>query len=213
MMKEKTKHIIKQSIFYIACGLLFGILINLISIPFSKKDGNYILDVYRHNIELKYYSAKDSLVRCIDTYISTQAKTSCMNGIAFVEASENSGIDPFFIMAQCQIESNFATTGLGRKTNSAFNIGAYDGKGTKYMSKYKHPDLSIEPYINVLKQKYIVNGITEYDLMHKYVNIEGKRYATDPTYEDKLYSIYCKLNEQYSDVYGYFLKMKTLSGK
>lgn len=203
----------KKNIIYIISVLIVFIFFGLLFFIEEKNKNSYIADVYRHNVELHYYAAKDSLIRCIDSYISEQAPTSAMNGIAIVTAAEEHGIDPFFIIAQCQLESNFATTGLGRKTNSAFNIGAYDGKGTKYMTHYKHPDLSIEPYIELLKEKYITQQITEYDLMHKFVNIDGKRYASDTKYEDKLYSIYNKINTKYSDIYGYFLKMKTLSGK
>lgn len=212
MNKEKVMSIIGKIVLY---NVLIGAFILFAFSYFctNNEDDEYVLDVYRNNIELHYYSAKDSLVRCIDSYIAIQAPNSCMNGIAFIEASEEHDINPFFIVAQCQLESNFATTGLGRKTNSAFNICAYDGMGDKYMTKYKHPDLSIHPYINVLKNSYLVNGITEFDLMHKYVNADGKRYASDPNYENKLYSIYNKLSTEYGDIYGYFLKMKTLSGK
>ena len=152
---------------------------------------NYVQDLYIQKMSLSYYSSKERLVNALDNYINEVAPHSAMNSLTFVNYCEEYDIDVFFVISQCQVESKFATVGLGGKTYSAFNIKAYDGKGDKYMDKYKHPDLSIEPYMRVLRETYLVNDVTEFNLMEKenYVNVNGKRYATDEQYENKLRSI------------------------
>ena len=165
--KFKVKHflgIVHWSLTIFLCVALF---ITIEKYTFSE---NYVSYIHRHNIELNYYSSKQALVDSIDVYIKEIAPTTCMNSIAFVDMAETYNVNPFFIVAQCQNESSFGTSGLAVKTNSAFGVKAYDGNGSKYMEKYEHPDLSIEPYLILLTSDYLVNGITEYDLMKKYVN-------------------------------------------
>lgn len=209
MTKTKSTIFLCVGIVIVAICACIGITYNVIH-----RDDNYVNDVYRHRLELSYYGAKDTLVSSIDTYIQKSFKGSCMNGLAFVDASETHDIDLLFILSQCQIESGFATTGLGAKMNSAFNVGAFDGKGTTHMKKYKHPDLSIEPYINLLFESYLVDGKTEMELMEKYVNSGGKRYATSTSYEQNMRSIYKKLSDsEIGERYEIFKKYKILSGK
>ena len=174
---------------------------------------NYVFEVYRENLELDYYRSKDALVDVVDSYIKEVAPSSIMNGIAFVNKCDEYNMNLFFVIAQAQVESAFATKGLGQKMNSAFNVKAYDGKGSKYMDKYHHPDESIEPYIVLIKNDYMGDSKTEMDLMDNYVNFEGKRYATNPDYEAMMLSTYKKLIDRYDTVYDEYLKYKTLSGK
>jgi hypothetical protein len=87
---------------------------------------------------------------------------------------------------------------MARKTNSVFNVFAFDGQEYHKISrkgKYDHPDYSIEPYLTLLKDYYIVDNKNEYDLMDKFVNSEGKRYASDPLYESKLKSKFEYISE------------------
>lgn len=197
-----------EFIFIVFCFLSFGyILYN----QYNVKEDTYINEVYRKKIELDYYTAKNNLSDSIDKYINTVAPNSLMNGIAFIENADKYDINIFFMLAQCKIESNFATAGLGAKMNSAFNVGAFDNQGTKYMKKYDHPDLSIEPYINLLKTYYLVNDKTEYDLMHKYVTNTGVRYASDKLYEQKLFKTYNELINKYDSLYISYIKLKTLN--
>lgn len=177
------------------------------------QNSNYVQDLYIQKMTLSYYSCKERLVESLDAYIEEIAPHSAMNSLTFVNYCEEYDIDVFFVLSQCQIESKFATVGLGSKTYSAFNIKAYDGKGDKYMDKYKHPDLSIEPYIKVLKDTYLVDGVTEFNLMDNYVNINGQRYASDEQYETKLRSVYEKLLTKYEPIYNEYKKYKLLSGK
>ena len=213
-MKEKFRKVLK----YIALGIFFAIIsfgVHIFGVTKEKHyfKKNYVFEVYRENLELDYYRAKDALVDVVDSYIKEIAPSSVMNGIAFVNKCDEYNMNLFFVIAQAQIESAFATKGLGQKMNSAFNVKAYDGKGSKYMDKYHHPDESIEPYIVLIKNDYMGDSKTEMDLMDNYVNFEGKRYATNPDYESMLLSTYKKLIDRYDKIYDEYLKYKTLSGK
>jgi hypothetical protein len=59
---------------------------------------------------------------------------------------------------------------------------------------YSHPDLSIEPYIVLVKTKYLGKTRTIHDLMKNYVTLGGKRYASDLAYERNLKSVYNKIS-------------------
>ena len=213
-MKENFRNVLK----YIILGLFFGLISLGVYIFISVREryyaeNNYVFEVYRENLELDYYRSKDVLVDVVDSYIKEVAPSSIMNGIAFVNKCDEYNMNLFFVIAQAQVESAFATKGLGQKMNSAFNVKAYDGKGSKYMDKYHHPDESIEPYIVLIKNDYMGDSKTEMDLMDNYVNFEGKRYATNPDYEAMMLSTYKKLIDRYDKVYDEYLKYKTLSGK
>ena len=213
-MKENFRNVLK----YIILGLFFGLISLGVYMFISVREryyaeNNYVFEVYRENLELDYYRSKDALVDVVDSYIKEVAPSSIMNGIAFVNKCDEYNMNLFFVMAQAQVESAFATKGLGQKMNSAFNVKAYDGKGSKYMDKYHHPDESIEPYIVLIKNDYMGDSKTEMDLMDNYVNFEGKRYATNPDYEAMILSTYKKLIDRYDKVYDEYLKYKTLSGK
>ena len=213
-MKENFRSVLK----YIVLGLFFGLISLSVYMFISVRERhyaekNYVFEVYRENLELDYYRSKDVLVDVVDSYIKEVAPSSIMNGIAFVNKCDEYNMNLFFVIAQAQVESSFATKGLGQKMNSAFNVKAYDGKGSKYMDKYDHPDDSIEPYIILVKKNYMGDSKTEMDLMNNYVNFEGKRYATNPDYEEMMLSTYKKLIDRYDKVYDEYLKYKTLSGK
>ena len=213
-MKENFRKALK----YVALALLFGFIsfsIHMIIILSEQHqfEKNYILDVYRQNLELDYYGAKDTLTNAIDSYIKDIAPSSVMNGIAFVNKCDEYDMDLFFVIAQAQVQSSFATKGLGQKMNSAFNVKAYDGKGSKHMDKYHHPDESIEPYILLVKKYYMGDSKTEMDLLDNYVDLNNKRYASNTDYEMIMLSTYKKLRDRYGKLYDDFLKYKTLSRK
>lgn len=214
IMKEKFRKVLK----YVVLGLFFGLIslgVHLFSTAKETKHykENYIFEVYRQNLELDFYGAKDTLVDAIDSYIKEIAPSSVMNGIAFVNKCTEHNMDLFFVVAQAQVESSFATKGLGQKMNSAFNVKAYDGKGSKYMDKHHHPDESIEPYMVLVKKYYMGDSKTEMDLMNNYVDLSNKRYASNPEYESMMLSTYKKLTDRYGRLYDDYLKYKTLAGK
>jgi hypothetical protein len=79
------------------------------------------------------------------------------------------------------------------------SLKAFDGHSHEQISekgKYKHPNYSVAPYIELLKNDYLVNGKTEYDLMDtEYVNKHGKRYASSESYEKALLAKYTKIRQ------------------
>lgn len=171
------------------CGTTYGIL--------SITKENYSYTIFKSKAELSYYASKDAVVRCIDNYIDSIAPTSAMNGIAFLEKCDQYHVDVRFVLAQAQVEGGFATKGIAAKTNSAFNVHAYDGKSASDLISaghcFEHPDESIEPYLQLLTSDYLTGGKTEMDLLDKYVNHLGMRYASSKNYEVMMRSAYQQL--------------------
>lgn len=142
--------------------------------------------------ELKYWETKAQLVDEVQNYINKVAPTSDLRALALVDACEEYSIDVKFVLAQGQRESHFGTKGLAAKTNSVWNVGAYTGLTyAQIMSiyKYSHPNESIKPYLKLLYEKYMTAG-AETSLLEKFVDHEGKRFATDSKYEEQLRYIY-----------------------
>lgn len=138
-------------------------------------------------------NTKTELANEVDNYIKTVAPTSLVNADYLVEGCKNYNVDLIFVLAQGTLESHFATKGVGGKINSIFNVCVYDniksGNGVSKNYRYSHPDDSIEPYLQLLTESYLVDGKTESDLLVNYVNKHGQRYATYPHYEKRMASI------------------------
>ena len=214
IMKENFRQVLK----YVILGVFFALIslaVHMISTVKERHyfEKNYVFEIYRQNLELDYYGAKDTLVDAIDSYIREIAPSSVMNGIAFVNKCDEYNMDLFFVIAQAQVESTFATKGLGQKMNSAFNVKAYDGKGSKHMDKYHHPDESIEPYMILIKKYYMGDSKTEMDLLNNYVDLNNKRYASNTDYETMMLTAYKRLVNRYGKLYDDYLKYKTLCRK
>lgn len=145
-------------------------------------------------------SVKTQLINEVDTYINTIAPSSKLDGEIVVDKCCEYNVDIAFVLAQGQIESHFGTTGTARKTNSVFNVGAYDGYSASRQRAngfgFSHPNESVEPYLILLTNNYLVNGKTINDLMVSYINYLGMRYASDTRYEYMLRSVYNKINSK-----------------
>lgn len=137
--------------------------------------------------ELKYWNTKSQLVDEVQNYINTVAPTSDLRACALVDACEKYNIEIKFALAQGEVESHFGTKGLAIKTNSVWNVGAYDGYSySKIMNyKYSHPNESIEPYLKLLYDKYLTYE-TEEGLLKRFVDHTGHRFASDKNYEERL---------------------------
>ena len=167
-------------------------------------------EIYTEMNQLTYDSIKSVLVEQVNSYIQQSAPTSALDGLVVVNNCINYDIDICFVLAQGEIESHFGTKGLARKTNSVFNVYAFDGKELHEINKngkYKHPDDSVEPYIELLKREYLVENKTEYDMLKKYVNYRGNRYASAPDYEQKLSSKIEKI-QQTTDIENTYQLLK-----
>ena len=198
----KTKHFIIlmiAALAFIGWGIYQDIKINALranhNIEYEKY--SYPYDCMME-AELNYSETKCKLVKEVQMYIDRVASTSNLKGYAIVDECEKYGIDICFVLAQGEIESHFGTKGLGGKFNNVFNINVHDKvKGESDMNKkyiYKYPNESIEPYLKLLVDNYLV-GKLETDLLNKYVNKNGLRYATDPDYEAKLRGKYNSIVE------------------
>ena len=138
--------------------------------------------------ELKYWETKAQLVDEVQNYINTVAPTSNLRACILVDACEKYNIEVKFALAQGEIESHFGTKGLAAKTNSVWNVGAYDDHFySKIMGtyKYSHPNESIEPYLKLLYEKYLTNEVEE-GLLRNFVDHNGNRFASDKNYEERL---------------------------
>ena len=138
--------------------------------------------------ELKYWETKAQLVDEVQNYINTVAPTSNLRACVLVDACEKYNIEVKFALAQGEIESHFGTKGLASKTNSVWNVGAYDDHFySKIMGtyKYSHPNESIEPYLKLLYEKYLTNEVEE-GLLSNFVDHNGNRFASDKNYEERL---------------------------
>lgn len=164
--------------------------------------------------ELQYWDYKHQLVNEVQNYITTIAPSSNLRGYAIVEECEKYNIDICFVLAQGEIESHFGTKGIAAKINSVFNVGIYDGLSIQEIGeKYKcdYPNESIEPYLKLLNERYLVNK-TEQDLMKKFVDKDGKRYASNPNYEIMVSERYkfitenTKIVELYNQVRNFAIK-------
>jgi hypothetical protein len=205
MVMEKFEKFIKGQ-----GGVIFGIVLAIVALASGfliiingarDKGPNYgPLCVQECNITLKYEKTKCSLVEEVDKYIKKVAPSSALDGYVITEECINNSIDICFVLAQGEQESHFGTTGLARKTNSVFNVFAFDGLKHNEIckeGKYKHPNYSVAPYIKLLKNDYLVDGKTEYDLLepNNYVNKRGARYASSETYEKMLLDKYTKIKQ------------------
>ena len=138
--------------------------------------------------ELKYWETKVQLVDEVQNYINTVAPTSDLRACALIDACEKYNIEVKFVLAQGELESHFGTKGLASKTNSVWNVGAYDGQlSSKIMGtyKYSHPNESIEPYLKLLYEKYLTHEVEE-GLLRNFVDHNGNRFASDKNYEERL---------------------------
>lgn len=147
-------------------------------------------EVYQESNQLRYDSLKLALANEVDRYIQKVSnRGSALSGLVIIDECLNYDIDLCFVLAQGEQESHFGTQGLARKTNSVFNVYAYDGQSYNAINaggKYKHPNDCVEPYLALLKRDYLVKGKTENDLLNRFVNAGGHRYASAPNYEQIL---------------------------
>lgn len=190
---QKVKDSIQRSGYLLV--VIGTIIICTIVFNYTFKDYNH--DVYRSSNELHLQAAKCAIVDEVDRYIHMIAPSSCLNALPLFEACEEYDIDIIFVLAQGQIESHYGTRGIAAKTNSVFNVYSYDGVSAEEINRvgkgYKHPDLSVNPYLKLLKTKYLVDK-TERDMFHEFVDVNGHRYASADNYEKQLMNTYVKID-------------------
>lgn len=153
---------------------------------------------YIRELQISYQGVKSDLVDLTQHYIDSVAPNSGLRALVLVENCEKYGISITFTLAQGEIESHFGTRGLAFRTNSVWNVGAYDGHNFNNIShRYSNPNESIVPYLELIINNYLPNKTVE-DLFESFVDINGNRYASDKHYETKLKSKVGYIKEHYS---------------
>lgn len=168
------------------------------SFPKKEKDDAYdTATEYMRELHVSYQGVKSDLVDATQHYIDSVAPNSGLRALILVEKCEKYGIPISFILRQGELESHFGTKGLAYRTNSVWNVGAYDGHSFMDIPyKYANPNDSVEPYLQLLDSNYLQNKTVE-DLLESFVDINGNRYATDKYYESRLKTIYKHIQTNY----------------
>lgn len=152
----------------------------------EKETGYNTAQEYIRELQLGYQGVKSDLVDITQHYIDSVAPNSGLRALVLTEACEKYGISIVFVLAQGEIESHFGTRGLAFRTNSVWNVGAYDGHSIDELQYlYNNPNDSVIPYLDLLANNYLLNKSIE-DLLESFVDLNGNRYASDKYYEVKL---------------------------
>ena len=166
---------------------IFAILAFTWSVPKQGEQTGYdTATEYIRELQTSYQGVKSDLVDLTQHYIDSVAPNSGLRALILIENCEKYGIPVTFTLAQGEIESHFGTKGLAYRTNSIWNVGAYDGHSLMDIShKYASPNDSVIPYLELLVNNYLP-GKTVEDLFDSFTDINGNRYASDKYYETKL---------------------------
>ena len=163
----------------------------------SEQTGYDTATEYIRELHVQYQGVKADLVDITQRYIDSVAPNSGLRALILVENCEKYGIPISLTLAQGEIESHFGTVGLAFRTNSVWNVGAFDNYVLEDIShKFSNPNDSVIPYLNLLIQNYLPNKTVE-DLLENFVDTNGNRYASDPHYETKLKSKINYIQEHY----------------
>lgn len=234
-MKEKLKKVIQWIIesmrkysglaftHILFCFFIFiGFVLIYSAITHRKYDKYHCYssyEIFQETNHLRYDSLKLDLSNKVDQYIAqVSGNSSALNGLVIVDHCIENDIDLCFVLAQGEQESHFGTQGIARKTNSVFNVYAFDGKDYNAINKdgkYAHPNDCVKPYIILLKRDYLIDGKTEYDMLNEYINKNGARYASSETYEKDLLEKITKIktSTEIDVIYQSLRKQKLILGK
>lgn len=164
----------------------------------------------------EFYEARTQLAIEVNNYIKAVAPTSKLNALNLIDLCSSYNVDLRLALVQGHVESHFGTKGTAAKTNSVFNVGAYDGHSANRQKGngfgFEHPDESVEPYLKLLTTSYLVNGRTENDLLYKFVNVHGMRYASNTKYESFLRSRWTRI-DRYANINQAYINYKQCRSK
>jgi len=179
--------------------IIFLLLFNVtISTPGANRDIKPSLisivskeDVYVETVRNKM---ETNLIAEVNAYIQRLAPEAQLSPELLVEKCVEYETDIVFVLAQALLESHFGTRGKATTTNSVWNVGTYDNGRVLY--RYRTPDESLEPYLKLLNEKYLINITPQGDTIFKdlkhlvsdkgYVNYAGNRFASARGYENAL---------------------------
>jgi hypothetical protein len=172
-------------------------------------------EVYAKEVKSRIYQ---SLYIQVDEYMNLMAPESKLDPDLLTKKCLEYNIDIVFVLAQGILESHLGTKGKAAVTNSVWNVGTYDNGQILYI--YNNPNESIEPYLELLKRKYLINVTSKGDTIYKdlhhlvedrgYINYKGARFASAVGYENSMRKLIIKIDMEtsigfYQDLY----EMKT----
>ena len=160
-------------------------------------------DLYIESFHTRF---KTMLIKEVHEYIIRMAPESKISPEHLVSKCLEYETDIVFVLSQGLLESHFGTKGKAAITNSVWNVGTYDDGQILYT--YETPDESLEPYLRLLKDKYLINITVKGDTIYKdlhhlvedrgYINYRGQRFASARGYEDGLRKLMIKIDMETS---------------
>lgn len=170
--------------------------------------------IYINTVRDKF---QEKLVTEVETYITEIAPESQLSPEFLVKKCLEYETDIIFVLSQALLESHFGTKGKAAKTNSVWNVGTYDNG--KILYRYKTADESLEPYLKLIKEKYLITVTNRGDTIYKdlghliqdkgYVNYDGRRFASARGYENGMRKLMVKMDMETS--ISFYQKILTLS--
>ncbi len=163
---------------------------------FPKSDKKTFGAAYYYNIRLNdsiraknnymelHYNKVDSIIKSYQSDINTEH---------LLQLSYEYNMDVYFILAQGIVESHLGTVGRARRTKSVFGVGMYDNGISCRKYCYSHVDDSIEPYINLLINRYLKDKNPRNTHLLLQPNGFKNRYASAENYEVTIKQVYNKI--------------------
>ena len=159
--------------------------------------------IYVESVKTKM---KSRLIEEVDDYIKKITPDSKLSPEHLVTKCIEYDTDIIFVLSQGLLESHFGTKGKAAKTNSVWNVGTYDDGTIKYW--YDDPNESLEPYLKLLNEKYLINITSKGDTIYKdihhlvedrgYKNYYGARFASARGYENGMRKLMVKIDMETS---------------
>jgi len=174
----------------------------------------------------------ERLVTEVDNYITKIAPAARLDPDNLVRKCLEYNTDIIFVLSQALLESHFGTKGKAAETNSVWNVGTYDDGQILY--RYRHPDESLEPYLKLVNDKYLIEVTSQGDTIFKdlhhlvqdrgYTNYDGRRFASARGYENGMRKLMVRIDMETSiafyqeiltlhaeEILAYFVPAETLS--
>jgi len=193
LIKKLTKGLLALAFLAIVSLLTTALMETPIRAMNSNSENSSTIENSIYISKVRNYS-EEKLIREVDVYMKSIAPTEKLNSTLLVQLCSKYEIDITLVIAQAILESHIGTKGLATQTNSVWNVGSYDNGKIHY--SYLNQNESIEPYLKLIKERYLIKITAQGDTLQReirsliadrgYVNFEGKRYATSPTYENLL---------------------------
>ena len=181
---------------------------NYVTVPFGDTENQFLTDSVVDSLCIYKDSAeyiRQNLITEVGYYISRHAPRSKMSAEYIVDACLDKEFDITLLMAQGHLETHFATCG----SNNCFGIGN--------KKRYKHPNESVDDYIDLMKRKYIINRTTE-QLLASNVRMENSKssyYSSQSSYGAKVKKIRddIKKNTNIHELFNDLLEVNSLIGE